>query len=114
MDLSVPAVPNEGTNSNLSESTVAIDFSGREQVDESRLVSRISNGDESPCERSDLTNGSQLVVLASTSSQHIKSLKLPSKRKSVGRPKGSVNNVIGIKRKSASKVKQNKKIKVTS
>lgn len=43
----------------------------------------------------------------------IRSLTLPTNRRTVGRPKGSVNNTIGLKRKISSKVGKNKRVKVT-
>lgn len=112
MDLSVP---NSSTMSNLAESTV-LECHSQEQIDETRLVDRALNDEELSCGPTMQVqlNKSQLVILASTSSQQILRLNLPSKRRTAGRPKGSVNNAIGLKRKNASKVQSNKKVKVTS
>lgn len=109
MDLSVP----NSTISNLAEST-ALEIHCQQQADESRPVNPVSNDKEAGCTQTTLDelNGSQLVIVASTSSEQIRSLNLPFKRRSAGRPKGSVNNVIGLKRKIASRVQNNKKVKV--
>lgn len=110
LDLSVP---NTSTISNLAEST-SLECRNQEKIDEIRLVDRAHHYEElsSGSTLQDQSNESQLFILASTSSQQIRSLNLPSKRRTVGRPKGSINNAIGLKRKKAPKTQNNKKVKV--
>lgn len=110
MDLSVPT---SSARSKTSESAVDFYCQMVADKDHSLLVNSTSNTEEPPKTNQSQLPGSQLVVIASTSSQAIRSVTLPSKRKSVGRPKGSVNNAIGLKRKNATKVQKSKKVKVT-
>ena len=99
----------------MAQSSI-LECHNQEQIDEIRLVDRAWNHEEISrgSTMQNQLNNSQLLIVASTSSQQIRSLKLPSKRRMAGRPKGSVNNVIGLKRKNALKMQGNKKVKVAS
>lgn len=103
MDLSVPST------GALSKSCFGPSLN---QADSSRVLKQGANCNESLISRKQTNqqqlNQERLVVIASTSSQHIKSIKIPSKRKSLGRFKGVVNNVIGLR-----KIKKVMKTKVT-
>lgn len=74
LDLSAP---NSSTVSNVAESTI-LEHRYQEQRDENRLVDCAWNHEERSCGP---TMQDQLIIVASTSSQQIRSLKLPSQRR---------------------------------